>query len=103
MIEYRIPTPVIACDTRDEMGTIIQAIKNGTLKETLGQFAKLKDESGEPACILSPLGTVVFGNSEHIGRIKDHDTTVDAWISNVGNWRTGFYVLWGELVKEDDI
>jgi hypothetical protein len=30
-----IPNPVIACDTRDEMDQIVQAIKDGTLTDML--------------------------------------------------------------------
>jgi hypothetical protein len=35
-----------------------------------------------------------------VGRIKDHDRTIDAWISHVGNSNAEFYLLWGEEVKE---
>jgi hypothetical protein len=91
-------TPIIACDTHDQVGEIVQAIKDGNLQEKLTELAAIGDDKREPARIYSPLATVVFGNSEHIGRIEDHDRTIDAWISHVGNPNRDFYVLWGEEV-----
>lgn len=100
MAFVQLPVPVIACDTKDEMGTIVQAVKNGTLKETLAQFGKVTDDHGEPVCIYSKLGPVVFGDSEHIGKLRVGEQTIDTWVSNVGNRVAGFYILYGEIVKD---
>lgn len=100
-MEYvAISNPVIACNTRNEMDQIVQAIKDGTLTEKLLEFAGVKDDKGEPVCVLASFGPVVFGQSEHIGQIQDHGTTVDVWISNVGNRTVAFYVLWGEVIQD---
>jgi len=95
-----ISTPIIACDTHDQVAEIVQAIKDGNLKEKLTELAAIRDDKGEPACIYSPLATVVFGDSEHVGRIEDHDRGIDAWICRVGNSNREFYLLWGEEVEE---
>jgi hypothetical protein len=79
---------------------IVHAIKDGNLKEKLTELAAIKDDKGEPACVYSPLSAVVFGDSEHIGRLEDHGRTIDAWISHVGNSNKEFYLLWGEEVEE---
>jgi hypothetical protein len=97
---WAISNPVIACDTHEQVAEIVHAIKDGNLKEKLTELAAIKDDKGEPACIYSPLATVVFGNSEHIGRIEDHNRTIDAWISHVGNSNRDFYLLWDEEVQE---
>lgn len=96
-----ISTPIIACDTRDQVAEIVQAIKDGNLKEKLTELAAIKDDKGEAECIYSPIPTVVFENSEHIGRIEDHDRAIDTWISHVGNSKREFYLLWGEEVEEE--
>lgn len=98
-----LSTPVIACDTKDQMKQVIEAIKDGKLKEKMAELIEIKDEHNEPVCIYSMLEPVAFGESEHIGQIRDHDKTIDAWVVHVGNERTDFYVLWGELVKESSI
>jgi hypothetical protein len=92
-------TPVIACDTKDQMMQVVQSIKDGHLDDKLTELEATKNDRNEPDCIYSPLSPVVFGDSEHIGRIEDHDRTVDLWVSNVGNGNTGFYVLWGEEIQ----
>jgi hypothetical protein len=85
MTYVAISTPIIACDTHDQVAEIVRAVKDNNVKEKLTELAAIRDDQGEPACIYSPLATVVFGNSEHVGRIEDHDRTIDAWISHVGN------------------
>lgn len=95
-----ISTPIIACDTHDQVVEIVKAIEDGNLKEKLTELAAIKDDKGESACIYSPLPTVVFEDSEHIGRIEDHNGAIDAWISHVGNSKKEFYLLWGEEVEE---
>ena len=95
-----ISSPIIACDTHDQIVQVVQAIKDEKLREKLTELAAITDDRGEPACVYSPLSTVVFRGSEHVGRIKDHDRTIDAWISHVGNSNTEFYLLWGEEVQE---
>jgi len=92
--------PIIACDTHDQISQVVQAIKDSRLKDKLTELAAIEDDTGEPACIYSPLSEVVFGDSEHIGRIEDQDRTIDAWISHVGNRNMEFYVLWGEEVEK---
>ena len=94
-----LTTPVIACDTKDQMMQVVQSIKDGNLRNKLTELEALKDDRNEPVCVYSPLSPVVFGESEHIGRIEDHDRTVDVWVSNVGNGDMAFYVLWGEEVQ----
>ena len=66
----------------------------------LTELAALRDDKGEPVCLYSPLSAVIFGDSEHIGRIEDRDRAIDAWISHVANPNREFYVLWGEEVEE---
>lgn len=95
-----VDVPVVACDTKDQMAQVIDAIKGGTLKEKLFELAAAKDDKGESVCMYTPLAPVVFGESDHIGRIADHDKTVDAWVVHVGNQHTDFYILWGEIVKD---
>jgi len=95
-----IKTPVIACDTKDQMMQVVQSIKDGHLRDKLSELEAIKDDRNEPVCVYSPLSTVVFGESEHIGRFEDHGRGLDLWVSNVGNRETEFYVLWGEQVKE---
>ena len=94
-----LTTPVIACDTKDQMMQVVQSIKDGHLSDKLTELEATKDDRNEPVCVYSPLSPVVFGDSEHIGRIEDHDRTVDLWVSNVGNGDLGFYVLWGEEIQ----
>jgi len=94
-----LTTPVIACDTKDQMMQVVQSIKDGNLRDKLNQLKTIKDDRNEPVCVYSPLSPVVFGDSEHIGRIEDQDRTLDVWVSNVGNGDTGFYVLWGEEIQ----
>jgi hypothetical protein len=94
-----LTTPVIACDTKDRMMQVVQSIKDGNLRDKLTELEAIKDDHNEPVCVYSPLSPVVFGDSEHIGRIEDHDRTVDVWVSNVGDGDTGFYVLWGEEIQ----
>jgi hypothetical protein len=60
-----LTTPVIACDTKDQMMQVVQSI--------------------------------------NIGRIEDHDRTVDLWVSNVGNGDMGFYVLWVEEIQSTKV
>lgn len=98
-----LSTPIIACDTKDEMKDVVEAIKVGKLKEKLAELVEVKDNHNEPVCIYSQLSPVAFGESEHLGQIKDHDRIIDAWIAHVGNRNTDFYVLWGEEVKSDPV
>jgi hypothetical protein len=99
----QLSRPIVACNERKQMDDIVQAIKDGKLQEKLTELQTVVDKDGEPVCIYSPMGPLVFGASEHIGQIKDHDRTVDTWISHVGNQKAEFYVLWGEVVKESSI
>jgi hypothetical protein len=100
MTYMAIDNPIIACDTRDQMAEIVQAMKDRKVKEKLTELAAVRDDKGEPVCVYSPLSAVIFGDSEHIGRIEDRDRAIDAWISHVGNPNREFYVLWGEEVEE---
>jgi hypothetical protein len=95
-----IAFPVIACDTKDQMMQVVQSIKDGKLRDKLTELEAIKDDRNEPVCVYSPLSTVVFGESEHIGRIEAQGQAVDVWVSNVGNREMGFYVLWGEQIED---
>jgi hypothetical protein len=64
------------------------------------EFVGVKDDEGKPVCVLASLGPVMFGQSEHIGRIQDHGTTFEVWISNLGNRNVDFYVLCGEIIQD---
>ena len=57
--------PIIACDTHGQISQVVQAIKDSRFKDKLTELA------ARPACIYSPLSEVVFGDSEHIGRIEN--------------------------------
>src|ERR1700679_1666742 len=72
-----LTTPVIACDTKDQMMQVVQSIKNGDLSDKLTELEALRDDRNEPVCVYSPPSPVVFGDSEHIGRIEDQDRTLD--------------------------
>jgi hypothetical protein len=98
-----IPTPVIACDSKEQVKQVIQSIEDGKLKEKLEELSKVKNEHGGSVCVFSPLGLLVFLESEHIGRIRDHDDPRDVWISHVLNRKMEFYVLWGEPVPEESL
>ena len=97
---YMTETPaLIACDTRPQMDEVITAIKAGKLKEKLVEMHDILDAKGEPVCVYGNLSSVVFGLSEHVGEIQDHDRLVDMWVANVGNRNAAFFVLWGEVVN----
>jgi hypothetical protein len=101
---YRaISIPIIACDTRAQMDEVVQSVKDGKLLVKLQEMNAIRDDHNEPVCIYSPLGSVAFGESVHLGQIQDHERTINAWISHVGNQRADFYVLWGEEVKTDPV
>jgi hypothetical protein len=101
---YMTETPaLIACDTRPQIDEIIAAIKAGKVKEKLAEMQNIVDEHGEPVCVYGKLPSVVFGESEHIGQIEDHDRLVDVWVANVGNHNAAFYVLWGEVVDSTGV
>lgn len=95
-----ITFPVIACDTKDQMMQVVQSIKDGHLRDKLTELEAIKDDRNKSVCVYSPLSTVVFGKSEHIGRLEDNGRGLDVWVSCVGNRETEFYVLWGEQVEE---
>ena len=96
---YMAETPaLIACDTRPQMDEVIAAIKEGKVEEKLEALSKITDEHGEPVCVYGNLASVVFGESEHVGEIQDHDRVVDVWVANVGNRNAAFVVLWAEVV-----
>lgn len=100
MAYVQLPVPVIACDSKEEMGTVVQAVKDGNLKEKLVELMAIKDDHGESVCIYSQIGPIVFGYSEHIGRLIVGEQTLDTWVSNVGNRHAGFYILYAEVVKD---
>lgn len=95
-----IETPVVACHTKDQMMQVIQSIKEGRLSDKLSELESVNDGSNEAQCVYSPLSIVVFGKSDHIGRMDDHGRGIDVWVSNVGNREMEFYILWGEQVEE---
>jgi hypothetical protein len=66
-----IETPVVACHTKDQMMQVIQSIKAGRLSDKLSELEAIKDGGNEAQCVYSPLSIVVFGKSDHIGRIDD--------------------------------
>lgn len=102
--EYRVlQSPIIACDTKAQIQEVVEAVKGGTLQAKLGEMTAIRDDHNEPVCIYSQLPPVAFGESEHIGQIKDHDRIIDAWIVQVGNSHTEFYILWGEEIKSDPV
>lgn len=98
-----LTTPIIACDTKAQMQEVVEAVKGGTLQAKLQEMTAIRDDYNEPVCVYSPLSPVAFGESDHIGQIKDHDRTIDAWIAHVGNQHAEFYILWGEEVKTDPV
>ena len=51
MTYMAIDSPIIACDTHDQMAEIVQAMKDRKLKEKLTELAALRDDKGEPVCI----------------------------------------------------
>ena len=100
MTYMEIATPLIACDTRDQMAQVVEAISGGKLEEKMIELAGVKNSDGESVCVYSPLPPLLFGESEHVGRVEDHERGLDIWITHVGNKNKKFYILWGEEVKE---
>lgn len=101
---YMTQTPaLIGCDTRPQIDEVIASIKKGTVKEKLAELSKVTDDKGEPVCVYGSATSVVFGESEHIGQLNDHDHTINVWVSHVGNRNTDFYVLWAEEVKTSSL
>ncbi len=93
--------PVIACDTHSQITALLDAVKNGNLPEKLDELHHQLDADGEPVCIFSPLGTINFGKSESMGTIIDHGNSVNFWIVEVSNIKSNFYIIWGNVNKED--
>jgi hypothetical protein len=91
--------PLIACDTREQIMQVVEALKTHRLQETLTALQKTLDAKQEPVCVFSQLGPIVFGASEHLGLAFDHDVGFDVWVSHVSNRNTDFYLLWAESGK----
>jgi hypothetical protein len=70
MTYMALDNPIIACDTHDQMAEIVQAMKDGKLKEKLTEHAAIRDDKGEPVCRDSPLLAMIFGDSEHMAASK---------------------------------
>lgn len=94
---------LIACDTREEIDTVLAAIRGGTYKQTMLALGEIKDSYGEAVCLFSPLNGVVFGEAEHIGQINEHNRTVNVWVVHAGNAKGAFFIIWGELVKTSSL
>lgn len=101
---YMTQTPaLIGCDTRSQVDEVIAAVKAGTMKEKLLELHATVNAQGEPVCMYGHAASVVFGESEHIGQLNDHDHTINVWVSHVGNHNTDFYLLWAEEVKTSSL
>ncbi len=100
MAYFEPKTPFIACDTRDEIMQVLDAVKSHKLNEKLAEFAKGSGVNHEPACVYSVIGPVVFGASQHVGLVFDNERGINIWVSHVGNLHGEFYLLWGEVAKE---
>ena len=102
-VYYDSATPFVVCDTKAQISEVVQALEVHKLKEKLAEFGKQIDANKEPVCLFSAVGPVIFGASEHVGLIFDHDEAIDLWISEVRNAHVQFYLLWGEIGKETSV
>jgi hypothetical protein len=99
---YMPQIALIVCDTREQIGQVLDAVKNDTVKDKLIEFGKQLDTGGEPICLYSLIGPFTVDSNEHIGIITSNDHTVDMWILKVHNSLGSFYVLWGELGEDTE-
>jgi hypothetical protein len=103
MAYFEPKTPFVACDTKEEIMQVLEAVRAHKLEEKLAEFSKDTEPSHEPACVYSVIGPVLFGASEHVGVVFDTERAINMWVSHVGNLHGEFYLLWGEAGKETSV
>lgn len=85
-IEFKVNT--ILCDTEDQIADIVSAAyAAGSLDgaaQKLSEYMQLKNERGEPTCLMQPAYGVIVEVIE-IPDIESSEGTVKAWIVNFVN------------------
>jgi hypothetical protein len=96
-----MPSPVVACDTKEEVKAIFEAGNKGP-EEMHGIFMRYNGQlnaHGDPACVYGQLGTFATAESEFLGQSKtENGTMVNVWVIHAGNERVEFYILYPENV-----
>ena len=63
---YEPKTPVVICDTRDQIMQVLDAVWAHKVKKKLDEFVKAAGPKDEPGCLYSDIGPTLFGFSHPI-------------------------------------
>jgi hypothetical protein len=84
---YEPKTPVVICDTRDQIMQVLDAVWAHKVKKKFDEFVKAAGPNDEPGCLYSDIGPTLFGASEHVGVLFDNERAINLRVSHVGNRR----------------
>jgi hypothetical protein len=102
IVGERILSPrAIVCDEEAQIDEFVAAIKqgDGSVTAVAQKYHDMKDEKGEPACELQPMGSTVLASTD-LGRLEAGKVPVHAWKLQIGGAGATGWALYGEAINE---